>query len=142
MSFFYNQYLREVLGIKRYLPLKTILEQRVLRKRWPCEALAVVFHSLSSEEKSVLKKIMKSISISDFSILEIKNNEAILEQLEQALTQKLTSFIILFNENVDCEIKNILKTYSLDQFLGKSPEVQKKKQQLWLELQRIKESRK
>ena len=141
MSFFHNKYLREVLGIKRYIPLETILEQRVLRKRWPCEVLAVVFHPPSLEEKSLIKKIMKSISVSDFSILEVKNNEFILEQLEQALDQNLTSSIILFNEKMDCKIKNVLKTYSLDQFLGKSPEVQKKKQQLWTELQKIKENR-
>ena len=137
-SLFRYHYLREVLGIERYLPLKRTLEQRVLKRHWPCEILVVSLNPLSLDEKSLLKKIMKSISVSDFSILELGNSSSASQLLEQALTKKLSRYIIIFDDGFSLESKNVLITHSLNKFIGESLEVKERKKKLWQELLKIK----
>ena len=139
MSVFWNHYLREVLGIQRYILPAHIWNQRTLKGKWPCRVLAVTFKSLNEEETSLLNKIMKSISISQFSILQCKqDNDSLLEELKQVLETNLVELVILFGKKTHFKNENFLNTYSLDKLTGSSPDIQQRKKELWLSLQQIK----
>jgi len=73
-SFFSKQlYASEVLGLKNYLCPESIYQTRSLKGKLPCEVLIVLFQQISESETALLKKIMNSLQIFDYSVLEIKN---------------------------------------------------------------------
>lgn len=139
MSYFQNYYLREVLGIHQYIPLQKILDKRNLKRKWPCDILVVVSKTLSPEELVFTNKIMKSISVSNFSILEIKEKDEFIENKIKEATQKgLIKYAIVFSDEVRLSHKKILTSCSLNKLIGDSVEVKNRKKQLWSELQKIK----
>lgn len=87
-------YLSEVLGIKNYLCPKSIHSLRSIRGGIPCRVLALVFKSLSPTQHSLLKKIMASIDVFEFSILEIKDQSILSQCLSSEVP--LANFIIFF----------------------------------------------
>lgn len=87
-------YASEVLGIKSYLCPEKIYTLRSLRGGLPCRVLAVVFKTLPPSQISRLKKIMNSINVLEYSLLEIKDDSVLKELLSGR--EKWADFIIFF----------------------------------------------
>ena len=67
----------EVLGLKQYLCPPSIYDLRFIKGGIPSPILIVVFHRLSPFQKQLLKRIMASIDVFSFSVLEIKTPAAV-----------------------------------------------------------------
>lgn len=137
-------YLKDVLGIKNYLCPELLWDTREIKGPWPCQALAVVLQKPNKEENQILKKIMISIQQENFSLLYIKQNQFLNSFLSWQEKQSLIPFVIFFdggdsfNEQSSLSSSNhstFVRTYSLQDLLGDSPQVRKRKQQFWGVLQ-------
>lgn len=93
-SFISTTYMSEVLGIKNYLCPESVYALRTLKGGLPCRVLAVVFKPLSPAQSIMLKKIMASIEVLEYSVLEIKNSQ-ILNQLLYNM-ESLTNGVCFF----------------------------------------------
>lgn len=71
---FSEVYQQEVLGIKNYLCPESVHKFRSLKGGLPCQVLAVVFQKLSPSQSVLLKKIMNSIGVLEYSVLEVKDS--------------------------------------------------------------------
>ena len=153
-------YLSEVLGVKSYLCPESIHSLRSLEGGLPCRVLAVVFKALSSDQRVLLDKIMASIEIFEFSLLEVKNN-AVLNQLLFS-EERLAGYVCCFGgkdlvkegllieqrgllvpsgqrQSVEEKPTSFLQVSSLGELEGHSAEVMGKKKQLWKQLKKWKE---
>ena len=142
-------YLSEVLGVKNYLCPESIYSLRSLKGGLPCRVLAVVFKELSLSQKALLKKIMASIEVFEFSLLEIKD-QSVLKQLI-CFENRLADFILFFGGKnwLDSEQKalaalsgqpvSFLRLYSLEELDGNAPEIINRKKQIWEQLKKWKE---
>ena len=138
---FKSFYLSEVLGVKKYLCPESIFSVRHLKGGLPCNALAVVQGELSLKENQLLRKIMKSIDFSDFTLLELKDLSFLESFMESVESEKLARFVIFFGQELSYEkFKRVkrLKTYALNKLEGNTKEVQVRKKELWLELKKWK----
>ena len=156
---FAKAYLSEVLGIKNYLCPSSVQSFRVLKGGFPCRILIVIFKALSLSQQSLLKKIMASIDIFEFSVLEIKTNEVLNQLL--SCEESLADFVCffggkdLFKEGFLIEQENLLvssyqnksqekkqisflQVCSLEELEGNSPKIRNKKKQLWEQLKKWK----
>ena len=146
-------FLFEVLGVKNYLCPKNIYSFRSLKGGLPCQTLAVVFKTPLSHQEALLKKIMASIDIFQFSLLEIKN-PAILKELFFSANSLAERICFFGGEDMEKEsllIKKgdlfmssaqkrsrkpafFLQTQPLEELEGSSPQVIDRKKQLWQKL--------
>ena len=161
-------YCAEVLGIKNYLCPESIYSLRSLRGPIPCRFLAVIFKMLSPSQYSLLKKIMASINIVEFTVLEIKA-ESVFNCLIDS-EERLADFICFFGgkdlvkkgsfiekndllilkesskENAEQNISlqnpstSFLQVCSLEELDGSSKEVIHKKKQVWEQLKKWKKA--
>lgn len=152
---FAKAYLSEVLGIKTYLCPESIHNFRSLEGGLPCQVLIVIFKALSSSQRVLLKKIMASIDVFEFSVLEIKKDK-ILNQL-LSCEEQLADFICLFGGKdlvkegllieregvfvstlqknfMTSPLVSFLQLYSLEELEGNSMEVKNRKRKLWEQL--------
>ena len=150
-------YLSEVLGIKNYLCPTNIYSLRSIRGGLPCETLAVVFTTPLPAQEILLKKIMSSVGIFQFSLLETKNLSVLRELIFSA--NFLADRICLFGGG-DLEKETLLskkgaglvspaqkrlkkqtaflQTCSLEDLEGNSPQIITRKKQLWQKLKKWK----
>ena len=149
-------YLKEVLGVTNYICPSAIHELRHLKGGLPCRFLIIVFNELSPSEKMLLKKIMSSIEVFKYSVLEVKEEKILDELFERA--DKFSQFVCIFSgKNFIQEGKLIQKegrlisalgdnstcsffqsAYSLEELEEKSVAVREKKQELWQKLKQWK----
>ena len=153
-------YFSEVLGIKHYLCPESIYNLRSLDGGLPCKVLSVVFQPLSYSQKRLLKKIMASVNIYDYTILEIKKT-VILRELFSC-EEKLAKHIFFFGgeervkelpaiegksfsdfsdkkELFKHKPTSFLQLFSLDKLDGNSLEIINNKKQVWTKLQEWKQ---
>ena len=149
---FSARYLTEVLGVTNYVCPPAIHDLRSLEGGLPCRFLAVVFKSLSPAQKGLLKKIMSSIGVFKYSVLEVKE-EKILDELfekvdlfaqfvcifggkdfvqEGKLIQREGQLFSAFNSSKVCSF--FQSAYSLEELEENSLAVREKKQKLWSQL--------
>lgn len=151
-----QMYFSEVLGIKHYLCPESIHKLRSLEGGLPCKVLSVVFEPLSSSHKKLLKKIMASVNIYEYTILEIKKS-VILQELFFS-KERLAEYIFFFvGESMLKELSVIegksfldvsdkkelfkqkpisfLQLFSLDKLDGNSSEIINNKKKVWAKLQ-------
>ena len=146
------RYLTEVLGVKNYICPASIQALRHLEGGLPCRFLAVVFSRLSSSQKVLLKKILSSIEVFKYSVLEVKEDKILDELFEK--TDRFAQFVCIFggkdfvqegrlipckgliisalNENANCSF--FQSAYSLEELEENSLIVREKKQKLWSQL--------
>lgn len=152
-------YFSEVLGVKNYLCPESIYSLRSLEGGVPCRVLIVVFKALSSSQKLLLKKIMASLDIFEFSVLEVKDNEVLNQLL--SCKENLADFVCFFGgknllkegyliKQKDLFISSrqqnsskqkpvsFLQVCSLDRLEGNSSEIRDKKKQVWEQLKKWK----
>ncbi len=158
-SSFKTSYLSEVLGIKNYLCPKPVYSLRALKGGLPCLILIVVFKPPSSSQKALLKKIMASIDVFEFSFLEIKDNKVLAQLLscKESLADSIIFFggeefvkkdllteqtPLLTSENqkspLGQESSSFLQLFSLEELDGNSPEIINRKKQVWTKLKQWK----
>ncbi|MDE0091834.1 MAG: hypothetical protein OXN83_00945 [Oligoflexia bacterium] len=147
-----SHYVTEVLGVKNYLCPSFIHALRHLEGGWPCHFLVVVFKKLNSSQKALLKKIMSSIGVFKYSVLEVEE-ERILDGLFEK-TDCLAQFIFFFGgkdfvqegklfrqegqllsafgDNIGCSFFQTAS--SLEELEDNSSTVKEKKQELWKQL--------
>ena len=149
---FAKAYLSEVLGIKTYLCPEAIHSFRSLEGGLPCRVLTVVFKALSPPQRILLKKIMASIDVFEFAVLEIKRDEVLNQLLsceesladficffggkdlvkEDLLIEREGAFISACKKNsVSKPPVSFLQVCSLEELEGDSIEVRNRKKQLW-----------
>lgn len=154
---FFKNYLVEVLGVKNYLCLPKIHSLRSLKGSLPCQVLVVVFSPLSSSQKQLLRKIMSSIDVFEFSLLEIREDSVL--KLLLLKKEELADFICFFGQNnmLEKELSagkgagpslrepegSPKKVWmagfdSLGELEGNSPEIQEKKKRIWNKLKEMK----
>ena len=151
-------YLTEVLGVTSYICPPGIQALRHLEGGLPCRFLALVFDSLNSSEKTLLKKIMSSVGVFKYSILEVREEKILDELFEKA--DHFAQFVCLFGgpdfvqkgrliqaegqlvSALDAGIKcSFFQTaYSLKELSENSTAVHEKKQKLWKRLKLWKSS--
>ena len=153
-------YFSEVLGVKSYLCPESIYSLRSLEGKLPCRALSVIFNPLSASQKMLLKKIMSSVNIFEFNVLEIKDN-AILNQflssknrwadfvclfggtnlLEKGLLIQQEGLFVSSSQKQSFKKKPVsfLQICSLEELDGNSPEIINRKKQVWRQLKEWKE---
>ena len=152
-----RRYFAEVLGIKNYLCPESIYKLRSLEGPLPCHFLSVVFQTLPSSQKRLVKKIMASVSILEYSLLEIKNTDILRtffsceEQLAEHIfffggEDMFKEFFSLEGESFSnlSDTKSLFKEkplsflqlFSLEELDGNSPEIINKKKQIWTKLQK------
>ena len=148
-----RMYFSEVLGIKYYLCPESIYNLRSLEGGLPCKVLAVVFQALPFSQKELLKKIMNSVNIFEYTLLQIKN-PVILQELLSSEEELAESIFFFGGENLLKEILpaeeksfsneqkpvtqklvSFLQFFSLAELDGTSSEVINKKKQIWTKLQ-------
>lgn len=132
-----NIYAREVLGIKNYLCPNSIYDSRRFTGMFPAKVLVIALKELSPSQKLLLKKIMHSINIDEYSLLEIKKSD-ILAGLFSKLDSLAKKVLLFAGKDFfqDSSQKNpsvFQSPYSLQELEETSQQVQKK-QQLWNEL--------
>lgn len=156
-SSFAKAYLSEVLGIKTYLCPEQIHSFRSVEGGLPCRVLIVVFKALSSSQRTLLKKIMASIDVFEFSVLEIKKDEVLNQLLSRE--ENLVDFVCIFggkdlvkeallieqegmflssvqkNSEANKPV-SFLQVCSLEELEGSSVEVKNRKKKLWEQLKR------
>ena len=149
---FSARYLTEVLGVTSYICPDSIQSLRRLEGELPCHFLVVVFNSLSLSQKTLLKKIMSSIGVFKYSLLEIKEEKILNELFERAddfaqficffgakdfvqeayLIQKEGQLFSALSKDTNCSFFQTV--YSLADLEENSSSVREKKQQLWDQL--------
>ena len=147
-----SHYVTEVLGVKSYLCPSSIKVLRHLEGGWPCHFLVVVFKKLNSSQKALLKKIMSSIGVFKYSVLEVEEKR-ILDGLFEK-TDYLAQFVCIFGGKDFVQAGKLLRqeghlisafgdntgcsffqtAYSLEDLEDNSPTVKEKKQELWKQL--------
>ena len=160
----FRSYLSEVLGVQNYLCLKPIYALRTLQGEPTGPALAVVFKAPSPSQQSLLKKIMASINVFKYSLLEIKDHK-VLNQLilngeigadfifffgeEDLVQQKLALRQEKFPPSSDSHkgaLKKSRKSHwelfcPLEDLEGNSIEAKNKKRQVWEQLKKCQRER-
>ena len=159
---FAKLYLSEVLGARNYLCPEPVHSLRVLKGGVPCNILLIVFKQLSSSQKKLLKKIMASIDIFEFSVLEIKSDK-VLELLlsceeylarficffggkdlvkEKLLFEQEGVFVSSYQKGREEENQKVsfLQVFSLEELEGDSTEIRNKKKQVWEKLKKWKKA--
>ena len=147
-----RMYLSEVLGVSHYLCPEDIYSLRSLKGPLPCSVLIVLFQTSSPSQKKLLKKIMRSINIFEYSLLEIKN-DAVLSLLfskkwadficffggkdliKQGFLVKKNNQLLLANQNrIEAKSKkstSFLQVCALEELEGVGTEVNKNKHKTW-----------
>ena len=148
-----NLYVTEVLGVTNYICPSSVRALRCLKGRLPCRFLVVVFDSLSVSQKALLKKIMLSLQVFEYSLLEVREEKILEELFEKAdsfaqfvfiiggknfvqagkLTQSKGQLVSALGNKTHCSF--FQSACSLEELEGSSPAVREKKQQLWNQLQ-------
>ena len=155
-------YLSEVLGLRNYLCPEPVHSLRALKGGLPCNILLVIFKPLSSSQKDLLKKIMASIDVFEFSVLEIKSDQVL--NLLLSCKEYLARFICFFGgrdlvkEELLFEQAGVfrspyqkdgkeensrvsfLQVFSLEELEGDSTEIRNKKKQMWEKLKEWKKT--
>ena len=149
---FSARYLTEVLGVRSYICPDSIQALRRLKGGLPCRFLVVVFKSLSPSQTILLKKIMSSIEVFKYSVLEVKEEKILDELFEKAdyfaqyvcffggkdfvkegqLVENEGQLKSAFNNNSNCSF--FQTAYSLEELEENSLSVREKKQKLWSQL--------
>ena len=131
-------YLRQVLGIESYMIPKNLHEFRSFHGEFPCKTLVVV-KQLHPNTHELLKKIMKSIKITEFSILEFKASDKQAHLQNFLKEQRIPQVFIFCSEFQGIDSSTCLfKGEDLTKFIGTGSDVLKKKQELWKQLQGLK----
>ena len=152
VNMFSARYLTEVLGVTNYICPSAVHGLRSLEGGLPCRFLVIVFNSLSFSQKDLLKKIMSSIGVFKYSILEVKEEKILDELFEKA--DSFAQFVCIFGgrdfvqegklllnkeqpasalaENSSCCF--FQSAYSLKELEENSLSVREKKQKLWGQL--------
>ena len=145
-------YLKEVLGVTNYICPASIQILRRLEGGLPCRFLIIVFSSLKDSQKALLKKIMSSVAVFEYSLLEVKEEKILDELFEKAdcfaqfvcifggsdfvqkgkLIQQEGQLVSALGDNPLCSF--FQTAYSLEELEEKSLAVREKKQQLWNQL--------
>ncbi|MCZ0932872.1 MAG: hypothetical protein OXJ52_06960 [Oligoflexia bacterium] len=149
---FSARYLTEVLGVKSYVCPASVQALRHLEGGLPCRFLVVVFKNLSSSQKALLKKVMSSIEVFKYSVLEVKEEKILDELFEKAdhfaqficffggkdfvqegwLFQSKGQLISALSDRTGCSF--FQTAYSLEELEDSSLAVRDKKQKLWNQL--------
>ncbi|MCY4321670.1 MAG: hypothetical protein OXC37_04640 [Bdellovibrionaceae bacterium] len=149
---FSARYLREVLGIKSYICPDSIQSLRRLEGGIPCHFLVIVFSPLSLSQKTLLKKIMSSIEIFKYSLIEVKEEKILDELFERS--DDFAQFICFFGAKDFVQTGHLIQQegqffsalskdksssffqtpYSLAELEENSVSVREKKQDLWSQL--------
>ena len=149
---FSARYLTEVLGVKSYICPSAVQALRHLKGGLPCRFLVVVFNNPSLSQKALLKKIMSSIEIFKYSLLEVKEEKVLDELFEKAdhfaqficffggkdfvqegwLIQSEGQLLSVLSENPSCSF--FQSAYSLEELEENSLTAREKKQKLWSQL--------
>lgn len=148
-------YFSEVLGMRNYLCPESIYSLRSLEGELPCRALAVVFESLSFSQKGLLKKIINSLNVFEYSILEVKDNNVLNQLLfsknrwadfvclfggrnlleEGLLIQQEGLLVSSFQKHpLKQRPVSFLQICPLKELDGSSPEIINKKKKVWEQL--------
>jgi len=134
-----STYISQTLGVQYYLCPQPIWSIRRITGHLPCQVLAVVKGYLSAREKPLLFKIMSSIDVADWTLLEITktcNLDFFKEEIK-----KWSQFVICFGRdfaNLDVRDRPFIQTYSLQELIGSTPEIVSRKKELWLKLKKCK----
>ena len=128
-------YAQEVLGIQHYICPQSIRELRQIKGAWGEGVLVVLLEPLEPTQKSLLKKIMASVAVTKYSVLQIK--ELSLLKALKDFSKQQAGEIFLFGLKSSCDYF-FSSPYSLKELEGTSVEVNNKKQALWRELQKFK----
>lgn len=134
MSLSKSLYASEVLGVNHYLCPPELLSVRRLKGKLPCDLLVVVYQNFSHKQESLLKKIMSSIRCSDYSVLIVKQIEALPSLMGHIETQKLAQRVCFFGQSLqDYPFKHTphIKTHSLEELEGETSQALEKKKKLW-----------
>ena len=143
-NLFKKLYAKEVLGIQSYICPPSIWKLRQIEGSWGALVLVVVLEPLLPSQKPLLKKIMASIAIFKYSVLQIKESSLLVDLLDSS--NPLAKWIFLFG------LKDspypvwpdycFWTPYSLKELEASSLEVQSKKQALWQELKKFQQANK
>ncbi|MGI9549243.1 MAG: hypothetical protein ACR2M7_04640 [Bdellovibrionales bacterium] len=136
MSF---SYVSEVLGVKKYLCPKNIWSLRHIKGNVPCDVLVLIQGEASLTQQELLKKILSSVQISSYTILELKDLNMLESAMRTIENNKWTRLAIGFGQDLSyAHFKHVtyLKTYFLKELEGAGPEIQSRKKQLWSELKK------
>ena len=135
-----SHYVREVLGVSDYLVSPETSALRRFRGSLPCKILIVVRETLADNGLKLLKKMMKALQVSSFSILEIKG-DVTKESLKQFFDEEkpASQFLIFHPEWKEFfKAPNVIVTEPLPVFLEVTQDCVRKKQELWSELKKWK----
>lgn len=102
-------YWSEVLGLKQYLCPHSVYALRFIRGGAFSKVLTVVFSPLSLSQKQMLKKIMASVDIFSFSVLEIKTGAG-LNQL-MFFKEHLADLVCIFGGEDLIEAGHLIEQY-------------------------------
>ena len=136
----FSYYLTEALGIKNYLCPVEIHAFRKLNGPLPCDTLVLTEGALDIKALQLLKKIMKSIEVSDFSLMEIKDLSRISPIKHFLLSERPAKKILIFSTKLSALFANspsILTCCNLEELLT-DPEKETKKRELWSQLKKWK----
>lgn len=134
----FSYYLTETLGIKNYLCPQEIYSFRKLSGPLPCDMLVVTEGTLSTEALQLLKKIMKAIGVSDFSLMELQDLSPASDIKRFLLSKKPAKKTLLFSTKLSSlftDSETILTSCSLEDLLTGST-AKEKKQVLWNRLKK------
>ena len=147
---FSARYLTEVLGVTNYVCPVDIQALRHLEGGLACRFLVVVFNRLGPSQRALLKKIMSSIEVFKYSVLEVREEKILDELLEK--TDLFAQFVCIFggkdfvqegwlvrkeeqpNRGANTKGSFFQSSYSLEELEDNSLAVRGKKQQLWKQL--------
>ena len=134
-------YLRDVLGVKNYLCPQSLQNIRQLEGEVPAKVLVVLLEPPSDSEKQLLKKILSSMELHNYSLLQVKDPSHIRNFILAGL--ELAKFVFLFGlevENLDSKKALFQTPYILKELIGKDSDTIQKKKKLWEQLKVWKEN--
>ena len=135
-------YAQEVLGIQHYICPQSIKDLRQIKGSWGEGVLVVLLEPLQPTQQPLLKKIMASVAVTKYSVLQIKEL-SLLKALKGFSKQQAGEIFLFGLKDSSEELKHscdpfFSSPYSLKELEGTSVEVNNKKQALWRELQKFK----
>ena len=136
----FSYYLTETLGIKNYLCPQEIHSFRKLSGSLPCNMLVVTEGTLSTEALQLLKKIMKAIGVSDFSLMELQDLSPVSDIKRFLLEKKPAKRTLIFSTKLSslfADSDTILTSCSPKDLLTGST-ARNKKRELWNRLKQWK----
>ena len=132
----FSYYLTETLGVKNYLCPKEIHSFRKLSGSLPCNMLVVTEGTLNTEALQLLKKIMKAIGVSDFSLMELQDLSSVSNIKHFLLSKKPARKVLIFSTKLSSlftDSNTIFTSDNLEDLLT-GPAAKNKKLKLWNQL--------